>query len=208
MLILFFDTETSGLPDRDSGPGPHQPHVVQLAAVLADGKDERTLATLIRPAGWEIHPAAQAVHGISIQRASQEGVPIAEAVAAFDELLGQAQLAVAHNVEFDRLLLDSEYVRLGRPGGLQTATHRGLGPPRWPPTFCTMRACTELLRLPGGRDGHWKWPRLEQAYFGLFGHPLAGAHDALADTRACRAIFEELVRRGLGPRGLSHGNRL
>ena len=185
MAILFFDTETTNLPDYKSPPGPHQPHVVQLAAVLADGQADRSLVTLIQPEGWTIHRDAYRVHGISDERARTEGVPIAQAVAAFDELLAEADLAVAHNVRFDRLLMDSERMRLGRPL-------------RWPRTFCTMLACTDIVRAPGYR-GKYKWPTLEEAYRHLFRCPPPSAHEALADVQACRAILEELARRGLVP---------
>ena len=187
MAVLCFDTETTDLPDYALPPGRHQPHVVQLAAVLVDGQAERSLATLIRPDGWTIHPDAQRVHGISMTRARAEGVPIAQAIASFDELLAKANLAVAHNVKFDRLLLDSEYVRLGRR-------------PCWPRTFCTMLTCTDIIRLPGYR-GQYKWPTLAEAYSYFYHRPLADAHDALADVRACLAIFQELSRRGLTPQG-------
>jgi len=142
---------------------------------------------LIRPEGWKIHPDVRRVHGISMERARAEGVPIVQAVASFDELLAKAELAVAHNVKFDRLLLDSEYVRLGRR-------------PRWPKTFCTMLACTDVVRLPGYR-GRYKWPTLEEAYCHFFRRPLASAHDAQADVRACMAIYQELSRRGLAMQG-------
>jgi DNA polymerase III subunit epsilon len=188
MAVLFFDTETSDLPDYNSGPGRHQPHVVQLAAVLVNGKDEQTLVTLIEPEGWTIHPEAQSKHGISLAKAQAEGIAIAQAVAQFDALLQQADLAVAHNVRFDRLLMDSEYLRLR-----QRAT--------WPETFCTMVQCTNILKLPG-RYGY-KWPRLEETHLHFFRKPLQNAHDALADVTACRAIFEEMVRRGLGPAGMA-----
>jgi DNA polymerase-3 subunit epsilon len=185
MTIIFFDTETTDLPDYKSPAGPHQPHVVQLAAVLVDGSSERSLVTLVQPDGWVIDPAAQATHGITLTRAQAEGVPIAQAIAQFDELLAQADLAVAHNVRFDRLLMDSEYLRLGRRAD-------------WPATFCTMQACTDIVRLPGYR-GAYKWPRLEEAFRHFFHRPPAGAHDALADVRTCMAVFEELTRRGVAP---------
>ena len=190
MAILFFDTETSDLPDYKSGPGPHQPHVVQLAAVLADGAagdgPERVLATLVKPEGWTIDPDAQAKHRISAERAAAEGIAIAQALEQFDDLLSKADLVVAHNVKFDRLLIDSEYLRLARRAA-------------WPRTFCTMETCTNILRLPG-RYG-FKWPRLDEAYRHFFNADNPGAHDALADVRACQAIFQELVRRGLARNG-------
>ncbi|MCY2929872.1 MAG: 3'-5' exonuclease [Planctomycetota bacterium] len=190
MAILFFDTETSDLPNYKSPPGPHQPHVVQLAAVLAEGAagdgPEQVLTTLIRPEGWTIDPGAENTHGITLAKAAAEGISIAQALDQFDALLARADLAVAHNTRFDRLLMDSEYVRLARQGA-------------WPETFCTMQACTNILRLPG-RYG-FKWPRLDEAHQYFFGAPNPGAHDALSDVRACQAIFQELSRRGLVRKG-------
>jgi DNA polymerase-3 subunit epsilon len=186
MNILFFDTETTNLPNYKSPAGPRQPHVVQLAAVLVEGSSERSLVTLVQPAGWTISPGAQAAHGITLARAQAEGVPITQAVTQFDELLSQADLAVAHNIRFDRLLMDSEYLRLGRRAD-------------WPETFCTMVTCTDIVRLPGFR-GEYKWPTLEEAFRHFFHRPPAGAHDAMADVRTCMAIFEELVARGAAPR--------
>lgn len=190
MAILFFDTETSDLPDYKSPPGPHQPHVLQLAAVLAEGASgngpERVLATLVKPEGWTIDPGAQEKHGISAERAAAEGIAIAQALEQFDELLKKADLVVAHNIKFDRLLMDSEYLRLTRR-------------PAWPRAFCTMETCTNILRLPG-RYG-FKWPRLDEAYRYFFNAENPGAHDALSDVRACQAIFQELHRRGFTGRG-------
>jgi DNA polymerase III epsilon subunit-like protein len=186
MSVLFFDTETTNLPDYKSPAGRRQPHVAQLAAVLVDGASERAMATLILPDGWKIHPKAQAIHGIALARAQAEGVPIVQAVEAFDELLAGADLAVAHNVKFDRLLMDSEYLRLGRKA-------------RWPGTFCTMLTSTDIVRAPGGYGGRYKWPTLAEAHQHFFRRPPAGAHDAMADVRACMAIFGELARLGIAP---------
>jgi len=186
MGILFFDTETTDLPDYKAPPGAHQPHVVQLAAVLVDGENEQSLVTLIQPDGWRIHPEAQATHGITVARAQAEGIPIAEAIAAFDGLLSRADLAVAHNVKFDRLLMNSEYLRLGRKV-------------RWPRTFCTMLSCTDIVRVRGHWGGY-KWPTLEEAHRHFFGQPPADAHDAMGDVRACMAVFQELANRGIAPK--------
>jgi DNA polymerase-3 subunit epsilon len=159
--------------------------VVQLAAVLVDGACERAMVTLVRPEGWTIQPGAQAAHGITLARAQAEGVPIAQAIGQFDELLAQADLAVAHNVRFDRLLMDSEYLRLGRRAG-------------WPATFCTMVAATNIVRLPGNY-GKYKWPTLEEAFRHFFHRSPVGAHDALADVRTCMAIFGQLAGLGVAP---------
>jgi NAD(P)-dependent dehydrogenase (short-subunit alcohol dehydrogenase family) len=56
--VLFYDTETSGLPMfGQPSEHPDQPHVVQLGACLVDLDPWQTLATLdvmVRPEGWTI----------------------------------------------------------------------------------------------------------------------------------------------------------
>jgi DNA polymerase-3 subunit epsilon len=184
MAILFFDTETSDLPDYRSAPGAHQPHVVQLAAILADGEKQETLTTLIQPQVWSIHPKAQATHGISAEQALAQGIPVAQAVEQFDALLRRANLAVAHNIRFDRLLMDSEYLRLGREAA-------------WPNTFCTMVTCTDILKIPNFKG--YKRPTLDEAYRHFFKRSPAKAHDALADVQACKDIFHKLSDIGFAP---------
>lgn len=156
--------------------------MVQLAAVLADGQTEQTLSTLIYPAGWRIEPGAFAVHRISEAQAKASGISIAEAIQQFNAMLELAELAVAHNVEFDRLILDSEYMRLG----LRAA---------WPRTFCTMLNLTDVLCIPFPSGGpRYKWPTLSEAYFHFFGAHLVKSHDALADVRACQRVFHRAFR--------------
>jgi len=56
-----------------------------------------------------------------------------------------------------------------------------------------MKAATDIVGIPG-RYGY-KWPTLQEAYRHFTGTELAGAHDALTDVRACRVIYEAIVRR-------------
>lgn len=53
MRILFFDTETSGLPDYRSGPSSQQPHIVQLGADLYDTEKYETPAEPSEPEASE-----------------------------------------------------------------------------------------------------------------------------------------------------------
>ncbi len=182
MAILFFDTETSDMIDRRRGPGPGQPHVVQLAALLVEEGTETPLCTLIRPEGWTVSPGAERVHGISTRQALAGGVPIRQAIEQFHELASRAEVLVAHNIEFDRLMVLSEYARLN-------LAH----PFRGKREFCTMKAATDIMRLPGPYG--YKWPTLQEAYRFFTGKDLKSAHNALADVRACRAVYEALTKR-------------
>jgi DNA polymerase-3 subunit epsilon len=178
--ILFFDTETTskalfGQPASH----PDQPHIVQLAAILTNqaGREVAAINTLIRPDGWTISAEAADVHGISQETCDLYGVPLGAAMQLFLGLASQADLLVAHNLDFDRLVVDAAAYRVG-------VQMKPL------PGFCTMHGSAPVCRIPSnnGRPG-WKWPRLNEAYRHFFGRDLAGAHNAFADARACRDVF-------------------
>ncbi|HEY8351659.1 MAG TPA: hypothetical protein VIK87_03855, partial [Sphingomonadales bacterium] len=58
MRILFYDTETTGLPlFSEPSSDPRQPHIVQAAAVLVDAGTRKAISSInliSRPDGWEI----------------------------------------------------------------------------------------------------------------------------------------------------------
>lgn len=95
-MILFFDTETTGIPDfKARSSDPSQPHLVQLA-LLTVGDNQiaptETAVMIIRPDGWVITPELTAIHGISHERAMDEGIAEHEAVGMF--LLAQAKASL------------------------------------------------------------------------------------------------------------------
>lgn len=188
--ILFLDTETTGKLAWGQPPdAPGQPRMIQLAAILADaeGRERDSLCLLVRPDGWEVPPDASAVHGITTDDCRRYGVPVAFAVEALQHLSAPCGLFCCHNVSFDRAVLSGEWRRL---------SPNPAAPVLAQPSFCTMEAATGVCRLPGGRRG-FKWPTLAEAHRILCGCDFEGAHDAMADARACLRIFQELKRRGL-----------
>jgi DNA polymerase III epsilon subunit-like protein len=176
--FLFFDTETTGKADfRAPCYAPQQPRLVQLAALLTDdaGDELGSVNLIIKPSGFEIPVEATAVHGISTQAASLSGVALHHALGLFVALAEQADALVAHNIQFDELVMASEAHRFD-----YMIPHRI--------TFCTMQRMTPICRLPG-KYGDFKWPNLQEAHRHCFRHEFVDAHDALADVRACKAVF-------------------
>ena len=177
LKFLFFDTETTGKCDFRAPPdAPHQPRLVQLAALLTDGqgKEIASLNVIARPEGFTIPAEASAVHGITTEFALENGAPLGHVVAMFCALAEISSAYVCHNAEFDLLVMTGEMLRLTRDF-----------PSR--PACCTMKSMTEVCRLPGPYG--YKWPKLQEAYRHCCGREFDGAHDALADVRACREIF-------------------
>ena len=186
-MILFFDTETTGFPDMNArARAPHQPHIVQLAAILEDGSAVQADAynVIIKPDGWTIPAEAAAVHGITTERALAVGIPEREAAAKLLTMIRAAELVVAHNITFDKFIALIAMRRFDLITDADDAWWKGLN------TRCTMRELTPFCKLPN-MNGYssYKWPKLQEAHKHCFGTEFDGAHDALADVRACAKLF-------------------
>lgn len=190
-MKLFFDTETTGKANFKAPPNhPSQPHIVQLAAILFTDEAEEvgSLNAIIKPEGWLIPAEAAAIHGITTEKALACGIPAMSALAVFSNFLHYADLLCAHNIDFDLLVTQVALIRL--PGNGAQKCFDKLDNIE---TFCTMHATTLLCKLPGNY-GDYKWPKLTEAHKHLFGTDVEGAHDAMADVRACARIYFEITK--------------
>lgn len=191
-MILFFDTETTGLPEfvRPFGD-ERQPHLVQIACLLTDDDGtERASVNLIVAPGVPIPDGASRVHGITDLIADRCGVPSSTALAMWNKLAERADIIVAHNIKFDIALMQIAWARhFGADGPTFEQRHgKRL-------RFCTMDAAAPIVNLPptarmlAAGYNKPKAPRLEEAVSHFFGETLEGAHDALVDVRACARIY-------------------
>lgn len=108
MREIVFDTETTGLDHRVE-------RVIEIGAIELVNRfpTGRTYHVYINPDGREIHPDAQAVHGISA--ADLVGKPVFAGIAAeFAAFIDGATL-VAHNAGFDMGFINAEFGRVGLP---------------------------------------------------------------------------------------------
>lgn len=190
-MILFFDVETNGLPKRGAKPGnPNDyPFVTQLAYLLCDDTEVilEEYCSLIKPKGWTIpdEPFFRN-NNMSNKRCEEEGVHIELALNKITQSIQESEVVVAHNLEFDRLVLNAEFIR------------NGIVPNKKPKKFvCTMKSTTDLLQIPHTNGLGFKWPRLDELYFHLFEESFDGAHDALVDVKAMAKCYFKLVEAGL-----------
>ena len=77
-MYLFFDTETTGLPRNWKAPVTdlnNWPRMVQIAWILCDDKGNRveTADYIIKPENFVIPQDASKVHGITTEKAINEG---------------------------------------------------------------------------------------------------------------------------------------
>lgn len=108
MREIIFDTETTGLDFKLD-------RVIEIGAIELINRfpTGRVFHEYIHPGEREIHPEAQAIHGISLD--SLLGKPVFGGVAEqFMEFIDGAKL-VAHNATFDMNFINAEFERLGFP---------------------------------------------------------------------------------------------
>ena len=192
MNFLFFDCESTGVP-RDYKASytdvDNWPRVISLAWILTDS-DNNILSEhhyLVKPDGWMMPTEKFWIDaGFSQEKSMAEGIPIDTILEKFMADIHRTDNLVAHNLNFDHRIVWAEIIRSGRE------PRSGLN------KICTMMRSTAYCRIPhsSGRGGY-KWPKLQELYTHLFNKEFDNAHDALADIRACRESFFELVKRGV-----------
>ena len=193
--IFVLDVETTGLVLRGTpSDDPKQPHIVQFAGLLVDRdtqEEVEAVNVLVRPDGWQIPPETTAIHGISHVKALARGIPEKDVVDHFCRMQNMAELTVAHNLDFDALIMRIAMLRYG--SSRSDADERA-----GRPSACTMKLSVNILNLPptermlavGLRVP--KAPKLTECMQHFFNEEHEGAHDALADARACSRVFFRL----------------
>lgn len=201
MKILFFDTETNGLPLVRKAPETvleNWPRAVSIAWRLCEvSLDTMECLTeeyhIVQPiAGIEWSAESMGIHGISMERAMVEGKPIQDIVSLFRKDAEKASVIVAHNMAFDRPVLLAEFRRLG------------LSVSWWPKTeYCTMDKTKGLCKLPSKYSkpsDPYKYPKLPELHSYLFGGTGDfDFHSAREDVRCLVKCFTELNFRRLVP---------
>jgi DNA polymerase-3 subunit alpha len=187
-MFLIFDTETTGLPLNYNAPLSdlnNWPRMVQISWQLheLDGKLVEAKNFIIKPEGYTIPFNAEKVHGISTERAMNEGVDLTMVLELFSKAIDKASYLAGHNISFDINIMGAEYIRKSVASKLLETK-----------TLDTQIEATDYCALPGGRGGKYKWPKLEELHEKLFKTKFDEAHNAVADVEATTRCFFELLR--------------
>jgi DNA polymerase III epsilon subunit-like protein len=188
-MILFFDTETTGLPKNWNAPMKdldNWPRVIQLGFQVykPEGEMVYEYSKLIKPDGWVIPDGDfWKENGFSQIISEKEGIPIVDALDVFSKHITVCDLLVAHNMSYDHNVLGSEFLRAKKKTGKVIDK------------FCTKEQTTDIVKIPNTRG--YKWPKLSELHIHLFGHDFEGAHDALDDVKATAKCYFELKKQNL-----------
>ncbi len=187
-MYLFFDTETTGLPRNWKAPVTdldNWPRLVQLAYLQFDKNGNKILGGdfIIKPEGFTIPADVSRIHGISHEKAVNEGVLLKDVLQNFQSLIEESEVLVAHNMSFDEKIAGAEFLRTGMPNTIPSKQK-----------ICTMLSTTNFCAINGPYG--YKWPKLSELHYKLFKTGFEEAHNAAVDINATAKCFWELKRLG------------
>lgn len=185
-FYLFFDTETTGVPDNWNAPitdFDNWPRIVQIAWLVYDSKGNQILKNqfIIKPDDFEIPTEASNIHKITTEHALRYGVSLEKVLLKFEKHCEKSKYLIAHNINFDAKVTGSEFLRILSRNPIPRLKQ-----------ICTMESSTNFCRLPGNYG--YKWPTLSELHIKLFGVDFDGAHDALADIEATAKCFWKMKK--------------
>ena len=190
MCYLAWDTETTGLPMSREVATKDNVHlfdhcrIVSIAFVMysTKGRELSSYHEIVYPDTFQV--TATEIHGITHDHALMYGKKFEE---IYEDLVkaSKGHMLVAHNSTFDQNALFSECYRRG----LSVEPFEAIK------FVCTLDLVKDIYLMP---------KKLEVIYKELTGKTLEGAHDALADARACGEVYPLLrdMERTVKPTGV------
>lgn len=186
-MELVIDTETTGLTSLSFVTERNYkqwPRLVQIAwGLVGEASIEMDDSAIIKPVGFSIPSKAVEIHGITQKQALDEGEDLKHQLKTLSNVMERADTIVAHNLNFDLGVIQSEAMRLNIPL-----------------TFPEKRQCTAYLgqaylrKEKGQRISDF--PRLGELHQLLFGVDYEPKHNAQSDVIACASVYTKLKQLG------------
>jgi DNA polymerase-3 subunit epsilon len=165
-MILFFDTETTGLPKsryEDAHKRPDNwPHIVSISWIVLDSDTNRVLTQatyIVCPDGkWTIPLESTRIHGIDHEFAEDYGAPLDAVMEEF--LAVEHDMVVSHNMDFDE-----NVVVQAVKWDMKREEFNGFMKPK----HCTMMLGRSMCKLSFANGGSgYKLPKLSELYEHVF----------------------------------------
>jgi DNA polymerase III epsilon subunit-like protein len=204
MLVLVFDTETTGLPKSkivSSNTLNYWPHIVQFSYVVYDTNTHK----IIKMKDWIVKLAENItipeettkIHGITNEMSKNKGVDISTVFEEFFDDFYKCAEIVAHNLNFDFNMVNVEMYRMieNKNTGKKSETELKEDLNYFnncKKFYCTMQETIEFCNIElvnkGGKK-YLKFPRLSELYKKLFDETPNNLHNSLNDTVICLRCF-------------------
>jgi len=188
MRVLFFDTETTGLPRKRGVSALDDanvwPDLVTISwQIFEDRELVRKESHIVKPDGFKIPAESVKFHGITTEFAEDHGKPLCDVLIPFSEDVKSCNIIVAHNLEFDKNVIFHAFKwRLSK------------GVEWWPTSgeFCSLQKSMNEMKLfskYAKPSDPYKMPGLDELWKDTFGiAPPANAHTSDRDVDVLQQI--------------------
>lgn len=141
-MLVCFDTETNDLPKFKIVNNKREiilPHVLQMSWIVYDERNKCIIATrdFIVANDVPISRNSYNIHGISKERVQNEGTDITYVLQLFASDLQRVRKVVAHNLKFDKVIIQEECKRHNIPDPFVQV----------PTQFCTMKYSIPICNI-------------------------------------------------------------
>jgi len=206
-LIMFFDTETTGLifdekNKKELRPLEQQPYITQLSYILFNPTtyEMKTIKNsyIKQPNPNTITPFITNITGITNEICATQGTDIKDALWEFYKDWQQCDKLIAHNIEFDIITITNEFLRnidyfMEKDPQIQLfMRYRTEYAKKWnmreyknlpKSVYCTMFSTMKFCDIKQKNGYGIKYPRLSELYVILFNEePPQPLHNAVIDT--------------------------
>ena len=199
MLLLIFDTETSGLPKsklQSISNTNNWPFILQIAWILYDTEKNIIIEKINKivkiSENVQIDKESFDIHKISKEICLKKGENIINILKDFNLVLNKCDIIIGHNINFDKNIIMVEgirnniFIKFNNNGIMKSE-------------FCTMLNSKNICKLPFKNNkisNDYKYPKLQELVEFLFNEKHEGFHDAFIDiifTLRCyiKMIFEK-----------------
>lgn len=193
MKVLIFDVETTGLPERGAtlkNLGKY-PYIVQFSWMIYDASQNKISNIndhIIKiPNDITIPIEASNVHGITNERMRVEGIDINLILDIFTKDMLDSQIIVAHNLTFDKTIVQAEYLRNKRINWL--GRHRKM-------EYCTMKRSLNICNIYKKNiytgEKTKKYPKLMELHKYWFNTIPNNLHNSLIDIFVCFRCYHQM----------------
>ena len=185
MKILVIDTETTGLPEKNTSiyKTHHWPFIIQLSFILFDTNSLNIIYKFNEyikiSENITISEDSIKIHKITKHKVNYYGIDIQYALKNLNIILEITDLIIGHNISFDKQMLMVEFIRNNILSNLSNQKY-----------FCTMKNYTNLCKISKSTSlTKYKYPKLSELYKTIFIMYPQELHNSYNDILICLRCY-------------------
>ena len=182
-VYLIIDIETTGLPQKTAS-GTKYPELIQISWVLTNKKCVvlKKNTFIIDTPFLRTNNSSEFVN-IDFEVARKVKFSLTDALKKLTEDIKICDYVVAHNIEFDIEILGHYFIKT-----------YGANPFSKKKMICTMKSTVDFCKISNNYG--YKYPKLSELYFKLFGFEVTNSHNAEIDVLHTLKCFKKLKSLG------------